>query len=265
MHHQIDSLVYTNRLRHLPPEHKLSFAAVLFILGYGSAPWVQGAIALWLAVWIVGYAKIPAKIYARLLLLPLSFWLTSVPALLLGVTAASRWSAVQPDVMQGVVIGPVYLYLSVQGWQQASEVFARALTLTSCFYFILLTVPFVEILWVLRQLRCPSLMVELLALMYRFIFMLAETATDLVTAQRSRGGYLSWRVRLRSLGLVVSQLVVRTLDSYRQISLGLQSRNFTGELQVWHARRHKPSWRYSTEAVVGCLLLAIATGIYYAD
>ena len=263
MHHQIDSLAYTNRLRYLPPTHKLGFAATLFILGYAAPPLAQVAIALWLALWIVGYAQIPANIYVRLLLLPISFWLMSVPALLMGFGLAQHPGNWQADVLQGFEVGPVYIYLSRQGWQQASEVLMREIALTSCMYFILLTVPFVEILRVLRQLRCPSLMIDLLALMYRFIFMLAATATELATAQRSRGGYLTWRRRLRSLGIIVSQLIVRTLDNYRELALGLQSRGFTGELRVWHHRRHKPSWRYSMEAIAGCLVLTLTTVMHH--
>lgn len=264
MHHQIDSLAYTNRLRYLPPTHKLGFAATLFVLGYAAPPLAQVAIALWLAVWIVGYAQIPAHIYARLLLLPISFWLMGVPALLLGFGLVPNLGSFQADVWQGWAVGPVYIYLSRQGWQQASEVLMRAIALTSCLYFMLLTVPFVEILRVLRQLRCPSLMIELLALMYRFIFMLAATATELATAQRSRGGYLTWRRRLRSLGIIVSQLIVRTLETYRELSLGLQSRGFTGELRVWHQRRHKPSWRYGIEAIAGCLVLTLVTVMHHS-
>jgi cobalt/nickel transport system permease protein len=265
MHHQIDSLAYTNRLRYLPPTHKLGFAIALFILSYGAPPLVQGVIALWLARWIIGYAQIPAGIYLRLLLLPISFWLISIPALLLGFATGPNLDSLHGDILQGVELGPVYLYLSRQGWQQAREVLMRAIALTSCLYFILLTVPFVDILRVLRQLGCPTLIVELLALMYRFIFMLATTATELMTAQRSRGGYLTWHRQLHSLSLIVSQLVVRTLDNYRRLALGLQSRGFTGELRVWHGRRHRPSWRYGGEAIGGGLALLVITGLHYAD
>ncbi len=263
MHHQIDSLAYTNRLRYLPPTHKLGFAATLFVLGYTAPPIAQVAITLWLALWIVGYAQIPAIIYGRLLLLPLGFWLMSVPALLLGVGLGQHLGNVQADAWQGWEIGPIYIYLSRQGGQQASEALMRAIALTSCLYFILLTVPFVEILWVLRQWRCPTLMIDLLALMYRFIFMLATTATEMTTAQRSRGGHLTWRRRLHSLGIIVSQLMMRTLQNYRELSLGLRSRGFTGELRVWHHRRHKPSWRYSVEAIAGCLTLTLITLMHH--
>ncbi|MCZ0902107.1 cobalt ECF transporter T component CbiQ, partial [Microcoleus sp. HI-ES] len=84
MNHQIDSLAYTNRLRGLPPSHKLSFAIALLILSLVSGAIVQLSIALWLAVWIVVYAGIPGKLYLRLLSLPLMFLLTSLPALAMG-------------------------------------------------------------------------------------------------------------------------------------------------------------------------------------
>ncbi len=47
MNHQIDSLAYTNRLRGLPPSHKLSFAIALLILSLVSGAIVQLSIALW--------------------------------------------------------------------------------------------------------------------------------------------------------------------------------------------------------------------------
>lgn len=264
MHHQIDALAYTNRLRYLPPEHKLGFAIALFLLGYAAPPLGQALIATWMVLWTVGYAQIPAAVYLKLLLLPLGFWLTSVPALLIGVASMADLATLQSDILQGVPLGSIYLYLSLQGLQQAETLFLRALALTTCLYFIVLTVPFVEILRVLRRVGCPSLVTELLALMYRFIFVLAETATELVTAQRSRGGYRTWRLRLRSLGLIAGQLLWRTLENARQLSLGLQSRGFTGELRVWHGRRHKPNGRYSLEAVSGCLLLLFYVGWHYA-
>jgi cobalt/nickel transport system permease protein len=101
--------------------------------------------------------------------------------------------------------------------------------------------------------------------MYRFIFVLTATASELLTAQQSRLGYGDWRSGLRSLSLVVVQLLRRTLENYRQISLGLTSRGFKGELRVWHARRYKSSRRYGSEAIGGYCLLLILVGLHYAN
>lgn len=264
MHHQIDSLAYTNRLRYLPPQQKLLFALALFCLSYITPASIRLVIAGWLILWTVGYAGIPIKVYLQLQAIPLFFWLASLPALALSGTFLPNLPVIRADVWQGIALGSVYLYVSKQGILQAGELLTRAFALTSCMYFILLTIPFVEILRILKQLRCPSLITELLALMYRFIFALTDTVVELLTAQNARLGYNTWHSGMRSLGLVVSQLLWRTLENYRQISLGLTSRGFTGELRVWYAHRYKPNPRYLWEAVAGCLILVIITGWHHA-
>ncbi|MBC7972323.1 MAG: cobalt ECF transporter T component CbiQ [Verrucomicrobia bacterium] len=260
---QIDTLAYTNRLRQLPPEHKLLFAITLLIITYCSRAPIQLLITVWLGIWTVIYARIPALIYFRLLFITIGFWLTSLPAFVVSGVGLSNVSLVQPDVWQGVTWGNYYLYLSLHGIQQASAMAARAIASTACIYFIILTVPFTEILDVLRRVGCPPLLTELLLLMYRFIFVLLRTASEIWTAQQSRGGYRTWRLWMKSLGLLVGQLLRRTLENYRQVSQTLASRGFTGDFRVWHSRRYKPSRRYCLEALFGCAVLVALTGWQY--
>jgi cobalt/nickel transport system permease protein len=143
-----------------------------------------------------------------------------------------------------------------------SLLFARAFASTSCMYFILLTVPFTEILQILRQLRCPELVTELLLLMYRFIFSLLAIADELWIAQNSRCGYRTWKLGMRSLGILIGQLLQRTLENYRQVSLSLASRGFNGELRVWNSYPYKPSRRYIFEAVFGCTVLTLLSVLF---
>lgn len=258
MSHQIDSLAYGNRLRWLPPSHKLSFAIVLLILSLISSPIVQGLISIWVFIWIVWYAAIPANIYLKLLALPLSFWIASLPAFVIN-GADVQTQAVMADVWQGVGmnLGRLYIYVSNYGLQQVARLLIRTLASTSCMYFILLTTPFTEVLQVLRQLRCPVLLTELLLLMYRFIFTLLAIVDDLWMAQNSRCGYRTWRRGMSSLGILIGQLLQRVLINYRQVSLSLAARGFNGELQVWNSRPHRSSARYTIEAIVGCSIFAI--------
>lgn len=264
MPHHIDSLAYQNRLRSLPTKHKLIFAIALFCLSYVAPFEVQILVTVWLGIWIVVYAQIPVKIYLELLLIPLSFWLVTVPALVMSGVGIKQLALVQVDVWQGVKIGSFYLYLSQQGINQARELCPRAIALTSCLYFILLTTPWADILQILKRCGCPSIIIELLALMYRFIFVLTATANEMLTAQTARMGYRNWRLGMRSLALVASQLLRRTLENYRQISLGLESRGFRGEFRFWHSRSEQVNWRYMIEALVGYLLLLVGTGWHYA-
>ena len=261
---QIDTLAYASRLRHLPPEHKLWFAIVLLLITYSTRIPVQLLIAAWISIWTVIYAGIPASIYLRLLAIPVGFWLTSLPALIVSGVGLSDLSSAQADIWQGMPWGNYYLYLSHQGIQQAEELGARAIASTSCIYFVILTVPFTEILNILRRIGCPILLTDLLMLMYRFIFVLLRTARELWVAQQSRGGYRTRKLWMKSLGLLVGQLLHRTLENYRQISLTLESRGFTGNFRVCHSRRSVASRRYALEALFGCTILVVLAGWQYA-
>jgi len=257
MSHIIDSLAYTNRLRGLPPMHKFGFAIALLIGSLIAPLVVQVLISLWIALWIVVYAGIPGMLYLRLLSLPLGFWLTSLPAFVINGIGLNHQQALQWDIWRGwgIPVGNFYLYISQTGLHQVSLLLARALASTSCLYFILLTIPFTEILQILRQLRCPPLLTELLMLMYRFIFSVMAIADEIWIAQNARSGYRTWKRGMQSLGILIGQLLQRTLESYRQVSLSLAARGFTGDLRVSHSRSYQSSRRYTLEALFGCSVL----------
>jgi cobalt/nickel transport system permease protein len=259
----IDTLAYTNRLCRLPPAQKLGFALVLSIGTYITPIPLQLAILGWVSVWIVIYARIPIGIYLRLLWLTAVFWLSSVPAIVLNGVGLADIDRVLLDRLWGWEIGNFYLYVSQHGLLQAGELGVRTLATSACMYLILLTVPFVALLDILRRWGCPPLLTELLFLMYRFIFVLLDTATELWIAQNARGGYRTRRLWMKSIALLVGQLLRRTLVNYQQVSLSLAARGFNGELRVWHSRSYQPSRRYTLEAAIGCTILVTLAGWMY--
>jgi cobalt/nickel transport system permease protein len=133
----------------------------------------------------------------------------------------------------------------------------RSLACTSCLLFLLFTIPFTDLLQVLRQWRVPILLTELLLLMYRFIFLFLDVVTELQLAQRARGGYRTRQRWMYSVGLLVSQLLVRSLQHYHRFSLALASRGFNGNFQVYSNVSHHYSKRYAIESLIGCTSLVI--------
>lgn len=252
---QLDTLAYTNRLRGLPPEHKLIFAFTTLAISLATHPLVQILMAIWLGVWTVIYARIPAGVYFRLLIFTIVFCLTSLPALMVNGVGIAELSRVQLDSWYGITVGQFYIYISHHGSIQAWEILTRALASVSCLYFLMLTVPFTEILQTLRRLHFPVLLTDLLLLMYRFIFILLNTANELWTAQNCRGGYRTWRTGMKSLAILIGQLLQRTLQRYSQFSLALESRGFVSEFRVLHPRLYRPQPRYIIEAIFGCVVL----------
>ncbi len=256
----IDTLAYTNRLCRLPPAQKLGFALVLLLITYVAPIPIQLLILGWVSVWTVVYARIPASVYLRLLWLTTMFWLSSLPALILNGVGIVDLALVRSDSWWGWQWGDYYLYISHQGLNQAGVLGVRTIAASACVYLMLLTVPFVAMLDILRRLGCPTLLTELLFLMYRFIFILLDTARELWIAQQARGGYRTRRLWLRSVALLIGQLLQRTLVNYQQVSLSLAARGFNGEFRVWHSRSYQSSRRYTYEAAIGCTILVTLVG-----
>lgn len=252
---QIDTLAYTNRLRWLAPEQKLLFAIALLIIAAFTHPLVQILIAIWISIWTVIYAGIPVKTYLKLVYVASLFWLTSLPALVINGVDIAHLHLVNNDSIAGLNVGAYYIYISSHGIEQGLTILTRAIASLSCLYFVMFTIPFTELLQTLRRVGVPVLLTDILLLMYRFIFVLLNTASELWTAQQSRGGYSTFNIGMKSLALLIGQLLKRTLENYRQISLSLASRGFNGEFRVWHPHRYHSSKRYAIEAILGCVIL----------
>jgi cobalt/nickel transport system permease protein len=258
---QIDTLAYSSRLCQLPPAQKLWFALLVMLLALVTHYPVQLGIFGWMSIWIVVYAGIPLRIYSSMILSVLAFLLTSMPALIFNYVHSIS-PDIQADCWWQMQVWGGQLYLSRQGSIHALEILLRSLASTSALFFIMLTVPAIELATTCQKLGCPQILIELGLLIYRFIFLLADTAQKIVTAQISRGGYRTHRLRMNSLSLLVGQLLKRTASRYQQLVLGVKSRGFQQEFRFWQPQSYQYSPRYGRESIAGCLLLIIGEILY---
>ncbi|OLP15887.1 cobalt ECF transporter T component CbiQ [Leptolyngbya sp. 'hensonii'] len=257
MHHHLDAYAYTNRLGQLPPIQKLSFVLVVLLMALMAHPPTQGAILLWMALWTIGYAGIPVRVYCHVFGMAAFFLGLSIPALVLEMVSVQDFATVQGNSLGGVVLAHWYVFVSHSGLIQAGEISLRSLASVACLLLILFTVPFSELLTVLRHCRVPTVLLDLLLLMYRFLFLFLDVATQLQLAQQARGGYRTRKRWMESVALLAGQLLVRSLQRYQQFSLGLAARGFNGDLQVYSTQSYTYSTRYALESVLGCVGLVI--------
>ncbi|WP_373541200.1 cobalt ECF transporter T component CbiQ [Chamaesiphon sp.] len=261
MNIHIDTLAYSNRLRQLPPAQKLWFAIAVLLLALVTHYPVQIVILGWMSVWIVVYAGIPAQVYGAMLLGVLTFLVTSLPALILDYTSVSS-SVVPADALWHMDLWGGYLYLSRQGLLQAVEVVFRSMASTAALFFIVLTIPAIELATICERLGCPPILVELLLLAYRFIFLLSDTAQQIITAQIARGGYRTQRLAMNSLSLLIRQLIQRTASRYQQLTLAVKARGFEQEFRFWQPDTYQYSPRYARESIGGCVVLVVGEILY---
>ena len=100
--------------------------------------------------------------------------------------------------------------------------------------------PFNDILLALRALGVPRLLVALMALMWRYLFVLVGTAARLLQARAARsalpqlptkrpGGSLAWRARV--VGGMSGTLMLRSFERAERIYAAMLARGFDGEIR----------------------------------
>lgn len=114
----------------------------------------------------------------------------------------------------------------------AVQLILTALGAVSCLYFLSFTTPMPDILEVLGKLHCPGLLIELMLLIYRFIFILLNTASAITTSQNCRLGNKDYRTSLKSFGLLGSVLMMRAISRSNKLYDAMEARCYDGRIQV---------------------------------
>lgn len=255
----IDAYAYANRLRFAHPAEKIIFAGLTIVvcLGSGAPPvaalgFVLVALA---AVWIAG---IPLRAFWYFVRLPIGFLVISVVTMAVTTVPADGTGVLVSAPLAWWRIG-----VTEPGLREAGRVFAVSLACVASSLFLALTTPMVDITDQLRRWHVPALFVELMTLVYRFIFVLIETAQAMHIAQEARLGYSTVGRSLRSVGMLASNLYLRANARANALFTALTARGYTGDLTVL---RTEPVWSRRNLALIATadgLLLVIALGLHW--
>jgi len=228
----IDTSANLNRWRTRPLAEKTLLALGMLLIAVAVPSW-QGALlvaAVISGVTLAG-ARIAPAVWWRALVAPLGF----------------------------LLIGSLTLAFQVQGWhvslaphglEQSLRLMARALAGTLCLLFLALTTPATDLVAGLRRIGLPAEIAEMALLMYRFLFLLADTAHAMNLAQAARLGHVTRRRRMRSLSLLIANLMPRALARAGALEIGLAARGWHGDLRVQRVTR-----KVSKPAIAAIVLL----------
>jgi cobalt/nickel transport system permease protein len=241
----IDRFAYNNRLRHVDPLYKASLAGLTLILCLALNNVAAGVLSiLWMAALAVVVARIPARVFAGVLLAEGTFLALTTAGVAISVTAqdpsgvaAWAWRA-----------GPLWVSGSPAQAQLAVTLVARALGCASAMNFLSLTTPLVDLIDLARRLRVPPVLVDVMTVIYRFIFVLLESLGRMRTAQESRMGYTSFRRGMSSAALLATRLFVETYQRSQRLQTALESRGYDDDLRVLPAAFHG-DWRLIASGV----------------
>lgn len=171
---------------------------------------------------IIFYAKIPWKTYIILLLAPIGFISAGMVAIVLSITFTQD---VPTSVLWQGSLFTMQLFILPNDGIRAITIFCTSISATSCLYFLILTTPMYEISPVLARLKVPTIIIELIELMYRFIFLFLEMVAQIYTAQHARLGYRTYKKGFQSLSLLINALFRSIFFRYQAMSYAMTARN----------------------------------------
>lgn len=207
-------------LQRLDP--RLRIVAMLVLVGLTvSARSLGGLAALFgLSVALALASRIAPGVLAR------GIWLNV--AMFTGVLALPALFLVPGEAMAHL---PVLDWaLTRPGLESAAFLVGRAATAATFAALPVLVTPWPHLLKALRGLRAPAVLVAILAMTYRYIFVLLQAALDMFEARRSRQvGRLTSaelrRMRVADAGVLLS----KSLHLADEVFLAMQSRGYRGE------------------------------------
>ncbi len=131
------------------------------------------------------------------------------------------------------------------------ELGCRILGGMSVLLFFSLTTPLPELMRAAHFFRCPSVLVELALIMYRYIFLMFDEAAKIRNAQKSRLGYVSFKNTLRSASTLGGMLILRSYDRAERSFAAMRCRGYRGVMTAVVPSRFRPhDWGVLLSAVV---------------
>ncbi|MGE7760542.1 cobalt ECF transporter T component CbiQ [Peribacillus sp. NPDC097895] len=224
----IDKYAYFNGLKDVHPVEKMIFSLSLLLFSLTVRDMKVSLITFTvMSALIIFAARIPFTYYLKLLLLPGFFILSGTLTILLSFT--SELNSIS-NIWWSWKVGNWQIFISDDSIGLVINLISVVLGSISCLYFLTLTTPITVILSVLRKLKVPSLLIDLIELTYRFIFIFLDTALAIHRSQSSRLGYSSIKKGIRSLGLLISSLFLGVFQRSGQLTMAMNARGYQESL-----------------------------------
>lgn len=222
----LDRLSYQSRWFSVAPERKFGCWLVMMVLAFSLPPLGQGILLVLLAAFTCWLLRVSFWRWLRWMAIPMGFLLVGVVTILFSITREPQ------HLLVGVHLGNVWLGVMPQGLVAANTTLWRSLAALSATFWLVLNLPFPQLIMLLKRARVPRLLTEQILLTWRFIFILLEEAAAIHRAQTLRFGYRTLPQGYRSLAMLVGLLFTRVLLRYKAMATTLDVKLYQGDFHL---------------------------------
>lgn len=212
----IDEYAYSSKLKNWNSSLKVLCSFIIMILSICSQNVIVPIlIAVSAGVITVYNGKIHTREYLSLMCIPLVFLIMTSIAIMLDFNFSGGFS---------VKVLPENVYRAV-------HISCRAIGAVSAMYLMSLSTPVTEIIAVLGKLKLPFFIIELMNLMYKYIFILLDSQAKMKNSAAARLGYCNFRTSLKTFGLICGNLFAVSLRRASDYYNAIESRCSGGKIK----------------------------------
>ena len=218
---------YNSKINSWNPHLKFWYSMVLIVLGIIlSNIYISISIVFICGFITIFLGKISLKKYIDFFKVPIIFLLISVAVINI------NFSKNITDFYY-FNIGDLYIYTTDENIRKSCILFWRALSGVSSMYMLALSTPLNEIIYVIKKVRTPQIIIELMYLVYRFIFIMRDSYKSMRKSIESRLGFIDYRTSLLSFGKIISNILIISLRKSNSFYDSMESRDYKGEIRFF--------------------------------
>lgn len=220
----IDYFAYASQLRAWNGAFKVLFSVLTLLLCIIlDNVYVSTAVILSMAVLVVEVGGLSLHDYLSVLTIPLTFLLLSVLAIVVDFSPypVGRYSA---------SLGFAYVYTTPELLKTGLRLTLKVAASVSALQLMVLTTPSSEIISVLRKAHLPGFFIDLMNLIYRFIFILLDVSAKMRNAAEARLGYRDFKTACYTFGSTASNLLILSLKKAGAYYDAMEARCYEGAL-----------------------------------
>lgn len=248
----IDDIAYASELRPVSPSLKIFISLYSLVLCLVSRTYLVSILILVVMLFcIVAVGKTKWCYVLRLMQIPLAFIVLGCVMVLIQITNTPR------EMLCSLSLGSFQIVITGESLNQFGHLFAQCFAAVSCLYFLSATTPMTELFTALRRIHIPEFLVEMMELVYRYIFVLMAIASQIRNAQECRLGYANLKTGFYSMGQLISNLFIRAYRQADRTYTAMESRGYTGEVKTLGLSYSTKVWQKASAVVYTTVLTGI--------
>lgn len=224
---EIDKCAYNSNLTNVNPMIKVGvtfiFMAISLITNSIS---LHLLIMLFVSMLIVFLARVDIKLYIKCLKIPIYFLVIGTLLNLVNISFEDK------DFIFNIKIFSFYIGTTKFAIENSIHILLRAMSSVISIYFLILTTPFNQLIIIFKKLHIPDTLLELMVLMYRFIFIFLEEVKNIYKSQQLKFGYTNLKNSYNSTALLIKVLFFRMMKRYEEMSITLDIKLYDGKFHI---------------------------------